>query len=793
MMLVIAAVMLCCVACSALSEERGYIYGNVYFSPSRIDLESNVTFYTVGCELESTGWGIDSRFLSLYHKTAKVESQIVNDTTIEQKVDLQHSKESEVCGKKTYTCKLNQTVVHSATILIGKAPPINDLTDFRCISENRDYLVCTFPHSECMESVSTKYKLEMIKHHESSNCMLEKLSDKTIKFDSQSGWCPFSARDRSFTFELKASNVFGKTETEIHLNHYDFVRPAAPRVLEVLNISCTSLDVAWNLNSKLINLERQLEFKISLVSDYEDKTTSTNRSFEANERLYHHLHGLTPYTQYKLSIQARVVPMKPRVSESDYWSQWASTTFRTKACRPTKAPVTVPGAYSMREITGNFATVDVFWLKIPHHLQNGSSFKYNVSATDKSGQRHLPSVVRNETATFQQLKIGYYRVEVSCYNEKGPANDINVIEIFPPEENLKPTIKRALWDDGNQLSWYPVPDLHNLLNYTIVYCRFTATGTCRDGIQFENVSASETVFHVSSKDVLNFAVAAIYRNYSSDLSWRQCVVYGDQRPGQPKFSITDISVDSFIIRMNDTCVDRSLVQRYEISVRDEVENTLVRNISFYPHIPVVSVKGLSSDTDYKVLVMASHDSASPRHEMVVRTAQSDSLLSPILYLLGGLAILVALCIHYSRKVKKMMNIKVDIPLGLIGIDESKKTENNCKDSEKVRSVDNVSSTKDSIKIARTANEEQSTVPSQRKLDETSNSPIPAQLSASSDNLQRLRKTLNMAPDNLYILPEQMVLSVAEKPTENHFSAISTTSSGYVDLNEIASKTSKVVT
>ncbi|XP_055543191.1 uncharacterized protein LOC129728763 isoform X2 [Wyeomyia smithii] len=773
--MLVITVMLWCVASSTSAKEVVSFYGSVFKTDSVIDLQSNITSYSVGCMLEATKSGVDSRFLAFYQNNTKVDSQIVNDTTIELKVDLLHNNESTICGVKTYLCRLNQTrEVHSTTIFIGEPPQPIDLADFRCISENREYLVCDWPRNDYC-NLHTWYQLVMIRHHMPSSCELVELPAGRIQFDSRSETCSYSATQRSITFELESRNFIGNTTIEYHFDHYDLVRPAAPKFLEISNVTTTSFDVTWSLSTKLLNLDRQLEFQFLLVSEYGvEESAFTNLSFRRDERLSHSLQGLTPYTHYKLSIRLRVVPNQPRPSENDYWSDWSSATIKTKACRPFQAPATLPGAYSLREITGSFATVDVFWLKIPQYLHNGGRFRYDVSAIDKSGTRYLPSSVSNETATFHHLKLDYYRVEITCQNVEGPADGVSVIEIYPPAEDLKPTIKRILLLDDYQLSWYPVPQIDKLLNYTIVYCNFTATGTCRDGVQFATVSASETVFHISSKQVLNFAIAANYRDHSSDLSWQKCVVSGDTGIGQPKFSVTDMTMDSFVIRIDDSCTDRSLVERYEITVSTKVPVTLGRSFFLEPYISVVTIDGLSSATEYRVLVTAFHESGSPQHKKaVVRTAQNGSLWQSILYALGGLVILIAVCIHASRKVKKMMNIKVDIPLGLVGIDDSRTVAIPNDHREKVDSNHIVSE-----------QEVPSVVPAQRKLDENSNLPILAQLSATSNNLERLRKTVHTATDNLYISPEQMTPSPVKKPKENQFSAISTASSGYVDLNQI---------
>ncbi|XP_058450475.1 cytokine receptor-like [Malaya genurostris] len=770
-------VVMLCVTRFGLADEFRFIYGSVFKSAREIDLQSNVTSYTVGCKLESTRTGINSQFLSLYVANKKVDSQIENVTTITVNVKLHPGNESEVCGVKTYVCKLNQTIVDSTTVFVGKPPVLIEPSDFKCISENREFLWCEFTRNDYC-NLHTLYKLSMIRHHVPSECVLDPHVDKQMRFDSRSNTCQYSAGQRSITFELESQNVIGRTVMEFHMNHYDLVRPVAPSSLQVLNISTTSVDVAWSLNEKLLNLDRKFEYQFLFVSEFDlKKNIFATMPFDTNEIMVYSIHDLTPYTGYELFVRARVVPMAPRKAENEYWSAWVQTNFKTKSCKPNQAPITAPGAYSLSNFKGDFVTVEVYWQQVSQLLRNGPGFKYNVTAVSKTGERFHPTSMSNGTALFHQLKIDFYQVQISCYNEEG-SSDFNVIEIFPPTEGLRPIIKRILLDDRNYVfSWYPVQNAEQLLNYTIIYCNFTATGSCRDATGFAVIPATETTFNITSELVLNLAVAANYRNYSSDLSWQKCVVSSHTGITQPKFSITDITASSLVVRMNNSCTDRSLVKRYEASVWTTDSTNLVEGMTFNPYVTVIPITNLNSNTEYNIIIAAYDDSdASHQTAHVVTTKHSDALLYSILYLLGGIAIFVGLSISTSRKVKKMMNIKVDIPLGLMGIDE---TNNGEAESTKPRTnYETIRAGSNSVNTSETTNEHDMTC-----ILTKSNINFYSQMPSSFGNWKRPKNSVQMLADDAYVLPSQISSTVMEKLKDQLGS-----SSGYVGLTQLMSQT-----
>lgn len=309
----------------------------------------------------------------------------MNETTIEAEISLSPSNNAIVCGVKTYTCELNEEPFDITSITIGRPPVAIDESDFQCVSENREYIWCEFPRNDYC-NLHTFFRLFMIRSFHRSECDLVSRGDRN-HFDSRTETCLFPAGHRSLTFELESQNIIGTTRTIFYINHYDFIRPAGPKMLEVKDITSTSAKVEWNLNVKLLNIDRMFEYEFATVSQHGTENSFVTMSFEVNEKLYHVVDNLYPYTEYKLKVRVRVIPMKQRKLENLYWSNWSTTTFQTTASKPNLAPMIVPGAYSFKEIKGDLVTLEVYWQHIPTKFQNGPGFKYNISALSKRGDR----------------------------------------------------------------------------------------------------------------------------------------------------------------------------------------------------------------------------------------------------------------------------------------------------------------------------------------------------------------------------------------------------------------------
>lgn len=150
----------------------------------------------------------------------------------------------------------------------------------------------------------------------------------------------------------------------------------------------------------------------------------------------------------------------------------------------------------------------------------------------------------------------------------------------------------------------------------------------------------------------------------------QCIVPAPSNISRVTFKLTDVTENSVNLRLFLSCTDQSLVERYEVRYWPKTDQSLEQNMTKRPYDMVVTIDDLMMDTEYVVKVTA-YDENGIAHEdsHTVRTSDRDILLQLIVFLLFGILVMAIMTTTATRRVKKMMNIKVDIPLGLLGIDE----------------------------------------------------------------------------------------------------------------------------
>lgn len=139
---------------------------------------------------------------------------------------------------------------------------------------------------------------------------------------------------------------------------------------------------------------------------------------------------------------------------------------------------------------------------------------------------------------------------------------------------------------------------------------------------------------------------------------------------QPNFNFTDVTEHSITLRLQLSCVDQSLIERYDVSYLPKLGHGTVTNPTELSFDTVIPIDDLIIDTEYEVILTAYDEKGNIYvAKNLVRTKNKDNLIQRVLLLVLGLVILVIITNKVAKRVKKMINIKVELPSGLLGIDE----------------------------------------------------------------------------------------------------------------------------
>lgn len=628
-----------------------------------INLE-NTTAYNVLCTITEAPPDVNSSVLNFYDIYENIiKSEVLNETTILTRVNVQPNA---ACETKRYDCMMSKseelTGLAAEEISLGRPPAVISQDDLTCILEHLNYMHCQLPVPIQCDDSDADLKLSTVLRDEFLECNWRQQED-FIHWDSRNNACDFSMTDPSTHFELGIRNKVGAQIMMFNVTHGDIVRPDKPSHLTAVRVNPTTANVTWNMQK--LNLLRQFKYEFRLISG--NGSGDFIRFVTESKMISSYLvEDLIPHTNYTFKVRVQIVPEITRPSDDLYWSESGSVTFKTVAHRPMTAPTVAPGTYSIKKRTNGQLNVSIFWEAIPNHLHNGTGFGYRVTAVSNTGY-NFTDEVNVSTYTFTYLPIGHYRIQVSSFNDEGASDHFNEMQIFSRlDDDRRPQIRAVFKADGYNVSWI-APKKSNPSNYTLMYCHFTSQGTCHDAIQFVTIPAGRTFFVTPQDSMLNFAVSANYAdNYSSELSWQHCVVAPrTSRLGAPKYLIESVTVDSMTVRMVERCEEHSFYERMEIHVRN-LKGKVVWNTGKDHYVEVIHVEGLESSTEYEVVVTV-FDGFGKSSEKVTRsrTESKGIWLHLSVIIIFAAAAIVFIVIVAIQKLRFVLDIKVDIPIGLL--------------------------------------------------------------------------------------------------------------------------------
>lgn len=665
--LILTAIMLCGGSSGVEPKFKGIIIAE----PSNlINLESTTT-YNVFCILIKAPLGTNSTHMTLRSKGI-FKSEIYNDTTIVARYKLEPNTS---CDSISYQCKVSipETVggklrtsgLAIKRITLGRPP--NDILpgELSCVLEQQSFIHCQFPLKTSCDSTPTKYALSTITVNGLSKCKHLKQIGTTYTWDSRNTSCGFSMNDSSTLFQLDIGNDFGNKSMKFDMVHDDIVRPGKPESLSASKVDATSATVTWTMPE--LNVTRSLMYKFQLISEF--NVGDIPRYVHNPLMIFSYaVQNLIPYTQYTLNISVKVIPDKNRYNEDLYWSDYGSVSFKTLAHRPITAPAVVPGSYSLKKRNTDRMDVSVFWESIPKYLHNGTGFGYNVTAY--SHNYSFTKKVNVSTYTFNNLPIGHYWIRISCFNDEGESASFSELQIFPPMDYRQPQIRSVFKDKGYNVSWIE-PQTTNLSNYTLMYCNFTSQGTCKNTIRFVTIPPDRTSLLIAEENTLNFAISANYAdNYSSELSWLQCVVAPRTSGlGHPKFLIESVTMDSMVVRMVASCEEHSYYERMQVRVQT-MDGHVVSNKSYDHYVEKVLLDGLESNTIYEVIVSVFDGSGDSTEERVkICSAWSGIWIFVVIMIIFGAIVTVIIVTVFVRRLRFVLDIEVQLPDKLVEVQE----------------------------------------------------------------------------------------------------------------------------
>ncbi|XP_013420765.1 cytokine receptor isoform X2 [Lingula anatina] len=459
--------------------------------------------------------------------------------------------------------------INSQYVQVGYPP--DSPSNLTCISYNQENMTCTW-NTGRTTYLKTTYELLWSRDGNSTVCECPRYSAYTE--------CIFPKgeffRPDIYYINLNSYNALGRGWLNATvLTNASIVKPNPVRNLTAFPVigKSSALTVQW-LAPKLAillgppEIAPGLVYRLTGTSQWNHTWVRILTEFRYNESFSVEIGGLTPYTDYNISVAVQPFGGK-------YWSDVMDTTALTAESIPAAPPGVTSGCFQHDIKKQNLF---VYWQEIPRQQQNGMILNYKISwnetsvtAVSNSYLAQYPSRARSvpegDVGTWTLIDNASPRslwiIKVNAETRIGRATRDAVLTIAPLQ--TRPGPPRDLYievssDNVAYLYWKPPVEREELVvGYTIYWClgKYTEFG-CQGNLLWQKVPRNVTSYelHVAaSEDVrrnYRFAVSADSDLYSSGMVWPhvKCNYLYDKVP--------DIHPVGFSLKENALQKERSL-------------------------------------------------------------------------------------------------------------------------------------------------------------------------------------------------------------------------------------------
>ncbi|KAF5285699.1 hypothetical protein FQA39_LY16505 [Lamprigera yunnana] len=479
-----------------------------------------------------------------------------------------------------YTCKLKNEIdgVCLNNVVVGAKPlPIED---FKCIGYNYEYLTCTWfaPKNYATTTYNLTYYFPGRAGRSLRNSCPEIKESPEFETNRKMVclWTiqtnpPYRQSQRTFYFELNATNYFGSTQFNYTFSHFRYVLSGPPENLTEVSSTSESVYLQWSVPSSMQAFSPGLQQRVLYQSEY-DKQWRLASVFSAVEEEVKHIYFNLTNLKYAHALYNIHVSMRSLAAEADdefMWSKNATITLLTKSKIPAGPPETNIGSFE-EVSTGNTLIqreVFVYWQQIPISMTNGVNFTYIVEV---EGRRDIkPVEVTDAYAKFRNLSIDEnYIFHIWSQNSVGRSKEKSIVYVPSQYDRLHEPLSftkiafgdgkyELLWKAPKQSLFYSSP----VKNYTIFWCTHDRDRPyqCTGYLSWIEIPTDKRSFNITVSDdkIHQFAISANTQTSSSGMVWAACTVIHNQAIGKMKnVHITQVLSTVIQVSWKLDCSDR---------------------------------------------------------------------------------------------------------------------------------------------------------------------------------------------------------------------------------------------
>jgi hypothetical protein len=430
-------------------------------------------------------------------------------------------------SRKNYTCKLNENAVDYSEVFVDNPP--GKVDDFKCHTADLISMDCEF--TKLKNFITILYSLE----HRVNENPLEKLllkGDMNRKYllGEKLNISRKNLPNQVYYFNLTSRNAKNQTTSQnFQFNLLDSVKPREPVGVVARNVTARNASLFLTIPKFLIDVREYLEFDVKIRSEFDPKGVWKNVTFtqfmiDSKGKVVLNLSDL----EFPAAVHNVMVQVKTKSSK--YWSPKTNIGFKTKPEIPAISPEICSNCFHLTDSNQLY----IYWKPVPKKFHFGSKFQYHLFLTERGGNFNVNLTLDKTWHHVEYEKFnGSLLIELHSRNILGTSREKSVLEIpklseiRANQQGERVKIKKELLSKSHyRISW-KLPDLSNVLGFTILWCRTKnekLPNQCDGSVNFTELEAHQRELSIDLMESVNFAVGVNYLDKNVGLEWAYCTV-----------------------------------------------------------------------------------------------------------------------------------------------------------------------------------------------------------------------------------------------------------------------------
>ncbi|CAN7937074.1 unnamed protein product, partial [Ixodes hexagonus] len=463
----------------------------------------------------------------------------------------------------TYYCSVRgsacESVFSATALLVGYAPlePFiescsgDNFDTFQCRWRTREHQIPT--RHDVALNVGTSGVYSLIPCNSTDETESQDLTCRL----STSGKTIYRIEEPVLLFEVIASNAYGTRKWSYPVDHFAYVKLAAPSLLRC-HPGTDTISISWRSNLPEISTFPGVLYEVRL-----EHGTDAELAITVNNTEKIVVRKLIPNTPYDVSVR-----MKFAKASAEVWSSYSeSQCCKTEKAIPTALPKVTENGFTVQDFQDT-RKVRLYYQRVARSLWSGDKMSYVLHWCSSRGEcaSHKVDGERSHIDLFNLSRVESYTFRLFSQNEMGRSlRSVNVL--LPSSDHVMPSVRDAYVREFESLnpsfSLGPRTMSDEVLHYTLFWCRHADDDedSCTNDVSWATVKSAGDAWSATGCAIAGhckYGVATRSAEAVSAMTWIDCVLpnsreYEKLLGGDDRVSYDEITDSSAQVRFLTKC------------------------------------------------------------------------------------------------------------------------------------------------------------------------------------------------------------------------------------------------